>query len=344
MSPLENYCGKILNGRYSRELKERLQHYITVCRSCDSIGIPVIPYISAWQENVHDIWYEFVGGKFCRFLNCTPISAVDMFRKAVIDRRVYHYLEVETKIQEQILLGPDLQKYRPTLREEGKKTGGVEAVYKIAAKNDQIVWLKDRATIETYGTDGICLSLGSLTDVTKEMEQKSLLEKVGYFDELTGLPNRTIMYRIIEINISQLQRRSITDFIFLMLDIDHFKTVNDIYGHQAGDYVLSTLAEVMSSTKRKGDEIGRYGGEEFYGLTHGNSRSGWDFAERLRSKVEKTPFVYNGRKIHVTISIGLVTATELPDLQADTLIRLADKRLYTAKQQGRNRVIADNSE
>lgn len=104
--------------------------------------------------------------------------------------------------------------------------------------------------------------------------------------------------------------------------------------------MLAHLAEVMTATKRKGDEIGRYGGEEFFGLTHGNIQSGRDFAERLRRKVEKTPFVYKGQNIVVTISIGLVSATQLDKLEAENLISTADRRLYLAKQQGRNRVIA----
>jgi diguanylate cyclase (GGDEF)-like protein len=342
MSSLPAYYGKLLNGPFSSELKTRLGEYIGICRAFDGSGVPAIPYISAWEENSHDIWYEFVSSRFLRLLGCSESQAVSAFRSSIIDRRVYQYRDVETKIEEEVLAGTELMKHRHGLREEGKKTGAVEAVYKITVANDKVVWLKDQATIETYVTDGICISLGCLTDVTKEMEQKALLEKIGYFDELTNLPNRNIMVRILEINISQLQRQSITDFIFLMLDIDHFKKVNDTYGHPAGDYVLSTLAEVMSATKRKGDEIGRYGGEEFFGLTHGTIRSGWEFAERLRCKVERTPFVYKGNEIHVTISVGLTAATELADLTAEHLIGSADKRLYSAKQRGRNQVIAED--
>ena len=340
MSPPESYCGKILTGQYSPELQKRVGMCISTFQSYDASGVPVIPYISAWEEGKTDIWYEFVSKKFCDLLDCSADQAVEAFKKSIVDRRVYSFQEVETKVQEDVLSGQELQMHRSGLREEGEKTGAVEAVYKIAVGDGGIVWLKDQASIETYGSDKICISLGCLTDVTKEMEQKSLLEKIGYFDELTNLPNRNIMYRILEIHIAQFQRKSIRDFIFLMLDIDHFKKVNDTYGHQAGDHVLATLAEVMSATKRKGDEIGRYGGEEFYGLTHGDIRSGWEFAERLRHKVEKTPLIYKGQKIHVTISVGLASASQLAGINAENLITTADKRLYIAKQSGRNQVVA----
>jgi diguanylate cyclase (GGDEF)-like protein len=342
MSAQKAYHGRILNREYSQELQERIRDCLASFQAYDNSGSPVIPYIAAWRENSQDIWYEFVGQGFCRLLGCSENELVEAFKDSFIDRRVYHYQDVETKIQEEVLGAQELQDYRRGLREEGKKTGTVEAVYKLVAKNEKIVWLKDQASIETYEADRICISLGCLTDVTKEMEQKTLLEQIGYFDALTNLPNRNIMNRILEINISQVQRQSISDFIFLMFDIDHFKKVNDTYGHQAGDYVLATLAEVMMATKRKGDEIGRYGGEEFFGLTHGNIQSGREFAERLRRKVEETPFIYKGEKIAVTVSIGLVSATQLDTLDADNLISTADKRLYRAKQQGRNRVVAED--
>jgi diguanylate cyclase (GGDEF)-like protein len=204
------------------------------------------------------------------------------------------------------------------------------------------IWLKDQAMIEIFADDEICLSIGCLTDVSKEMEQKELLEKVGYFDELTKLPKRSIMQRIIEINIGNLDRGHIKDFVFLLLDIDHFKRVNDTHGHQAGDQVLVNLAEVMCSTKRQEDEIGRYGGEEFYAFSTSSLQNGLQFAERLRMAVAANEFIYNQERIPVTVSIGLVAASQLAEvgkITVEELVRVADRRLYAAKQGGRNRVI-----
>jgi diguanylate cyclase (GGDEF)-like protein len=176
------------------------------------------------------------------------------------------------------------------LREKVKKAGAVEFVYQLALPGGKTIWLKDQANIEVFAEDQICLSIGCLTEVTKEMEQKDLLEKMGYFDELTQLPKRTILQRIIEMNIGNLRRGHIKDFVFLLLDLDHFKAVNDTHGHQAGDQVLVGFAEVMRATKRHEDEIGRYGGEEFYGFSIGGLKNGLQFAERLRLAVANTDF------------------------------------------------------
>nr|CBX31121.1 hypothetical protein N47_E46330 [uncultured Desulfobacterium sp.] len=333
------YYGRILVGDYSAELKEKVAGYIMSFKAFEDSGAPVIPYIAAWNENDKIIWYEFAGSEFIKLLKCDLNEIAEVFRNRIIDRRVYKYLDYNREIKEEIISGDELLVCQIGLREESKRSGIVEAVYKVALNDNNIIWLKDRANIETYSKDNTCISIGCLTDVTKEMEQKDLLEKIGYIDELTKLPNRKILQRIFEINIGQVNRNHLNDFIFLMIDIDRFKSVNDTYGHQAGDYVLSNISEVITSVKRIEDEIGRYGGEEFYAISHGSIHNGREFAERLRKKVEKTDFVYNGRRINITISIGVASAGELEKVDARNLIELADKRLYMAKQSGRNRIV-----
>ena len=209
----------------------------------------------------------------------------------------------------------------------------------MALPDGKIHWLKDLARLETHDRDGIFLSLGCLTDVSKEMEQKDLLEKIGYFDELTKLPKRKIMRRIMEICLGQFQRQHIADFSFLMIDIDHFKKINDTWGHQAGDQVLAELAELMSASKRREDEIGRYGGEEFYAVCIGSRASGIDFARRLRRVIEEHDFRYKGEKIGLTVSVGIAAASELKEQKISELVSLADQRLYQAKKRGRNQVV-----
>ncbi|TKB25141.1 GGDEF domain-containing protein [Desulfopila sp. IMCC35006] len=342
---LTHYSGKILNGGYSAKLCRRLTECLTHLVALDQMCLPIIPYIAAWHGDEKIIWYEHVGKRLLAILDCQPSEVVEVFRKSIVDRRAYRYVgHEEATIEEEIVTRDELRGDQCGLREEVKEEGAVECIYQIALAEKKTIWLKDQATIEIFGDDEICLSLGYLTDVTKEMEQKNLMEKFGYFDDLTKLPKRSIMQRIIEVNIGNFHRGHINDFVFLLLDIDHFKEVNDTYGHLAGDQVLVNLAEVMSGTKRQEDEIGRYGGEEFYAFTVGSLENGLQFAERLRLAVASTDFVYNQQRIPLTVSIGLVVASQLATtgkITVEELVGVADRRLYVAKQGGRNRVVSE---
>ena len=126
----------------------------------------------------------------------------------------------------------------------------------------------------------------------------------------------------------------------LMCDIDHFKRYNDTYGHQAGDEVLKTLADILRETAREIDRLGRYGGEEFMAiLPDTDPEAGVTFAERVRETVEQQRFeIGEDEPLSMTISAGVAT---YPDDQPDGARRLvyyADQALYSAKNSGRNRV------
>ena len=339
-----NYVGRVLFGNYSPALKQRVREILAAAENMEQCGYPIMPYLAAWNEGENIIWYEYAGRGFIELLDCTSINVSRVFRESILARRVYRYADLAgSGVEEEVLTRQQLSGKRIDLREEVKKLGQADAVYQLGLAGGRVIWLKDQGRIETFPQDTVSLSLGCLTDVTKEMEQKELLEKIGYFDELTGLPQRKIMERILEVKIAERQRGHIRDFSFLMLDIDFFKKVNDIHGHLAGDFILEELASVMLATKRKEDEVGRYGGEEFYGICQGGVQSGVEFAERLRRKIETHAFGYQGEKIAITISAGVAAAGELPDVTMNDLVELADKRLYSAKQQGRNRVVGHSS-
>jgi diguanylate cyclase (GGDEF)-like protein len=127
----------------------------------------------------------------------------------------------------------------------------------------------------------------------------------------------------------------------LMLDIDHFKQVNDAYGHQAGDQILKTLAMVFQEVLRNLDIIGRLGGEEFgIVLPEIDIEKATEVAERLREVISKTVVsLPMGLQIHFTVSIGIATLVE-KNISIDTLLNESDKALYRAKQAGRNKVSA----
>jgi diguanylate cyclase (GGDEF)-like protein len=130
----------------------------------------------------------------------------------------------------------------------------------------------------------------------------------------------------------------------IMLDIDHFKSINDSYGHLAGDYALATMAGVVASGTRQEDVFARYGGEEFGIICRGIDLEGAVvFAERIRQMVAAASFVYGQTQLNVKISVGVATVPETGMREYTELIACADEALYAAKRGGRNRVVAANS-
>jgi diguanylate cyclase (GGDEF)-like protein len=171
-----------------------------------------------------------------------------------------------------------------------------------------------------------------------EQSQRSLREQANT-DPLTQLANRRFFTHIANKELS-LMRRQKEYFAVLMMDIDHFKQVNDTYGHPAGDYVLKAVAGALSSNVREEDTVARVGGEEFVvSSPYTNRLAAIVLAERLRKAVEALDIKYEGNKIPVTISIGIALQPNDGD-GLDTLLAAADERLYVAKQSGRNRFCA----
>src|SRR3954471_15802998 len=126
----------------------------------------------------------------------------------------------------------------------------------------------------------------------------------------------------------------------VMCDIDKFKSVNDNYGHQAGDAVLKEFAQLLKGEAREIDRVGRYGGEEFLLILPGTVLdSAVTFAERLREKVEKHTFTYAGGTLCRTMSCGVAASPHPKVKDQEALVRAADDALYVAKETGRNRVI-----
>ncbi len=157
-------------------------------------------------------------------------------------------------------------------------------------------------------------------------------------DPLTQLKNRRAFFDNAEKFFAQ-ARRYHSDLSLMLLDIDHFKRINDTHGHHGGDEALAHLAAVLSRMTRSEDTVARIGGEEFGVLLPDTNRLGAAvLAERVRAAVEREPFLLGGQTVHITVSIGI--ASFGPDgLDAiDQLMSAADRRLYLAKSAGRNRI------
>lgn len=159
-------------------------------------------------------------------------------------------------------------------------------------------------------------------------------ERRSTIDPLTGLDNRRKLDSRLKEELARYDRHN-SPLSLAMVDLDHFKLINDIYGHQAGDYVLETIASLMRKHLRKEDLLARYGGEEFTVVFLDTPLDGAVIAaEHLRKSVEQYEFNFNGEKIAVTTSIGLSRARHLDS--PNSLVARADTALYSAKAFGRN--------
>ncbi len=170
--------------------------------------------------------------------------------------------------------------------------------------------------------------------------------RLGFTDALTGLSNRRELERRMDIEVSRILREN-KPLSCLYLDVDHFKQVNDRYGHDAGDQVLQAVSEVMMQVVRMGDVVARYGGEEFVIMLPGAGMTqAQETAERIRSAVESsTTELDKDISIKVTVSIGVASIMPEKDTIADAaeiseqVLNRADRALLRAKSTGRNRVV-----
>ncbi|MCF8031237.1 MAG: diguanylate cyclase [Desulfohalobiaceae bacterium] len=205
---------------------------------------------------------------------------------------------------------------------------------------ESVRYTKDNVPVQVLISGSPIIREGRLTGVVaiytdiserKRMEQK--LQDMASTDQLTGAFNR---YKFLECLEHELKRckRSRAPLCLLMLDIDHFKKVNDTWGHSIGDQVLQGLVQTIAKNLREVDILTRWGGEEFIVLTPDTDRQGGlAVAERLRKAVSEHVFPRVGS---VTISLGLAQHEEKDT--ADSLISRADRQMYLAKEKGRNRV------
>jgi diguanylate cyclase (GGDEF)-like protein/PAS domain S-box-containing protein len=169
------------------------------------------------------------------------------------------------------------------------------------------------------------------------------LKTLAMLDPLTGLANRRYIEKLVESKADELRRYGLR-FGLLFIDIDHFKSINDRYGHDAGDKVLWSVSRCMSSIIRASDILGRWGGEEFIALILNVSHEKLaQVAEKMRQRVADDIVTSNGDSLRVTVSIGGVLAEPSPgvDIDRDKLMRRADELMYESKKTGRNKVIIE---
>jgi two-component system, cell cycle response regulator len=223
------------------------------------------------------------------------------------------------------------------------ETDGRWLVEDLGSRNG--TWINgDRANRPAPLTDGDKIELGggivlrfALFDELDESYHLLMYES-SLRDGLTRAFNRKYFDERLDQEFAYAVRHD-SELALLMIDVDHFKTINDTYGHVAGDTVLTQLSAHLLRIIRAEDVFARYGGEEFAVLSRGiHHETGKAFGERVRSAVERYPFTQNDERIPVTVSVG-VAAIPSPEVgQPSQLVEAADRALYRAKAAGRNRV------
>jgi diguanylate cyclase (GGDEF)-like protein len=189
--------------------------------------------------------------------------------------------------------------------------------------------------------DHLCILIEDVTDVyhyqsqlQKALDELAIMSRI---DGLTQIYNRKHWQESLEQEHAKALRHD-NNLSLIMFDLDHFKKLNDTYGHQGGDKVLIEISKTVKSLLRMGDIFGRYGGEEFaIVLPETNDKGAMELAERICKVLAKTPLSFKENKVNVSVSIGVSTLTD-PTSTYEDMIANADLALYQAKSNGRNQV------
>ena len=206
-----------------------------------------------------------------------------------------------------------------------------------AAGLDPFMDFQQRPVLYLYMLVGTIVAFGVFGAVLGSRE--ALLEEMALRDSLTGLLNSRYLHARLREELASAKRHD-RPTSFVLFDIDHFKKINDEYGHPVGDQVLQLIGKTMLSTIRTGEIAARVGGEEFALLLPGTPvREAAVAVERFREAIGQAAVsINNGKRIKVTVSAGVACVTDDPQ-DADSLYALADSALYQAKKQGRDRMI-----
>ncbi len=238
------------------------------------------------------------------------------------------------------------------LKRKSLELGATDLLNKPVARDDLIARLQNVLEMKTY-RDSLQQRTRELEDEVERRRQVELqlkeamaeleaalahVQELSTIDPLTQLYNRRFFAEKLE-EYWELSARLHQPLSCIIADLDHFKAVNDNYSHQAGDQVLQQVAQVLKETVRRTDIVARYGGEEFVVLLPNTKLADASFvAEKLRCAVEASPVAWESESLPVTASLGVAASDEADIENKKQLIAAADRSLYRAKEEGRNRV------
>ena len=217
--------------------------------------------------------------------------------------------------------------------------------YRLKTKSGKWKWILDMGKVFERDKTGKALrAIGVHLDIDSSKKYQKKLQEIAITDPLTKLYNRKYFFERFSKELEKFKRKIVHNISIVILDIDYFKTINDNYGHQAGDYVLTTFSQLLKKSVRKYDLIGRYGGEEFIILfIEIDKEKALDVCVKIRNALLHKKMTYQNKKINFTFSAGIA---DLRDYKGKNkiqhkLLKIADDRLYEAKRKGRDLIIKD---
>ncbi len=341
-----------MKDAFSTVLKRHVADCIIRFQRFDEAGAPCIPYISVWRENEKKIWYEFMGRQMILLLKCRATEVAEAFRSSILESRKYKHPQTAGHTDYETLHPEQLRGDRLGLREAVEKDRFLEAVYKSRLSKGKIIWLKDQAVIEKFSADDVCICLGCLTLITKEMEIEEHLKRTrkaleksekkfreqAVHDDLTGLYNTRYLYKTLSRLISGNQAGSGL-FSLIFMDIDDFKTVVDTHGHLNASRAIQEVAATVQKAVAEPAFCVAYGGDEFViVLPEMAKKAAVEIADNIRIRIGKTPYLTGvGLRVFITSSFGVST---FPDDAAGLteILALADRAMFKVKKQGKNSV------
>lgn len=288
--------------------QELLQRVLTAHRPC--VDVRVVESGAEFEKAVHDQRFDCVVIDY----HLPDARADELLQAAKSDLRGCPVIVASSNQTQQAAIS-------------SIRSGSVDFVPKAEALHGRTLWDRVRkATQETHRRK---------TEQQKIERRQKELTRQADTDELTGLYNRRYLDRQLQANSYERDRRR--DMSCILMDIDHFKKTNDVHGHAAGDTVLKEISELLRKSLSGGDVAIRWGGEEFVILQGSTDLSeAWIWAEELRSRIAQLSFRTNGTEFNTTVSLGVVSFPTCK--MGREMIGLADRAMYLAKSQGRNRV------
>lgn len=209
--------------------------------------------------------------------------------------------------------------------------------HRVVRPDGEVRWVQEQGKVSRDESSAPLRMLGTVHDITEMRELENSLRELATTDPLTGAYNRRYFMERFEGEFHRSRRFGLS-LVIVSIDIDHFKSINDTFGHPAGDKVLQNLVTLCQRILRKSDLFGRIGGEEFMiMLPQTNLNGGLELTERIRETVEKEAVPEDDRVINYTFSAG-ITVLHSEDQNINNLLKRADHALYEAKNKGRNRI------